>query len=85
MNFFLFIVLGAVAGWLAGYIFKGGGFGFWVNLLVGIIGGVLGGWVFDFLGISGSGIIGNLITAVIGALILLWIISLFKGKKKKKR
>ncbi len=59
---------------------RGGGFGFLVNLLVGIAGGVIGGWVFDKLGISTGGVIGNLVTALVGAILLLWIISLFKKK-----
>ena len=59
---------------------RGGGFGLLVNLVVGIIGAVLGGWVFSFLGISTSGIIGSLVTATVGAIILLWIISLFQKR-----
>ncbi|HBG58914.1 MAG TPA: GlsB/YeaQ/YmgE family stress response membrane protein, partial [Porphyromonadaceae bacterium] len=73
-------IIGAVAGWLAGKLMRGGGFGFLVNLLVGIAGGVIGGWVFDKLGISTGGVIGNLVTALVGAILLLWIISLFKKK-----
>ena len=85
LSFILFIAVGAVAGWIAGKISKGKGFGFWVNLLVGIIGGVLGGWIFGLLKIEiqTNPIIGSLITAVAGAIILLWIISLFRNKKKR--
>lgn len=80
-SFIWYIVVGAVAGWLAGLITKGGGFGFFINLLVGIIGGVLGGWVFGLLGISSNGgIIGNLVTALVGAIVLLFILSLFRKK-----
>jgi uncharacterized membrane protein YeaQ/YmgE (transglycosylase-associated protein family) len=78
LSFIWYILIGAVAGWIAGNLSKGGGFGFWVNLLVGIIGGVLGGWIFGLFGLSTTSIIGNLITAVVGAVVLLWIISLFK-------
>ncbi|NLI72173.1 MAG: GlsB/YeaQ/YmgE family stress response membrane protein [Bacteroidales bacterium] len=78
MNFLWYILIGIVAGFLAGKIMKGGGFGILVNLLVGIVGGLLGGWVFGLLGISTSGIWGNLITATIGAVLFLWILSLFK-------
>ena len=80
MGLIWWIIIGAVAGWLAGKLMRGGGFGFLVNLLVGIAGGVIGGWVFDKLGISIGGVIGNLVTALVGAILLLWIISLFKKK-----
>ena len=79
-EFILFIIIGAVAGWLAGVILKGKGLGFLLNLLVGIVGGWLGGWLFGKLGISFFGIVGSLVAAVVGAIILLWIISLFKKK-----
>jgi uncharacterized membrane protein YeaQ/YmgE (transglycosylase-associated protein family) len=78
--YLIWILLGAVAGWLAGQLFKGHGFGFIVNVIVGIVGALLGGWLFGLLGISIGGWIGSLITAVIGAVVLLWIISLFKKK-----
>ena len=80
MGFLWFIIIGIVAGFVAGKLMRGGGFGLLVNLVVGIIGAVLGGWVFSFLGISTSGIIGSLITATVGAIILLWIISLFQKR-----
>lgn len=78
MEFLWYIIIGIVAGFLAGKIMKGGGFGILVNLLVGIIGGLLGGWLFGLLGISASGIWGSLVTATIGAILFLWILSLFK-------
>jgi uncharacterized membrane protein YeaQ/YmgE (transglycosylase-associated protein family) len=73
-----FIIIGILAGFVAGRLMRGGGFGLVVNLIVGIIGAVLGGWVFGLLGISAGGIIGSLVTATVGAIILLWIISLFQ-------
>lgn len=78
MNIILFLLIGLAAGWLAGKIFKGKGFGLVGNLIVGCIGALLGGWVLGALGIAAYGLIGSLITAVIGALLLLWIISLIK-------
>lgn len=66
MSFIGYIIIGAVAGWLAGKIMKGRGFGLLVNLLVGIVGGVLGGWIFGLFGLSTDRIIGNLIMAVVG-------------------
>ncbi len=80
MDFLYFLLLGAVAGWLAGTFMKGSGFGLLGNILVGIVGGILGGWVFGLLGIGSDGsIIGSLVTAVVGAVILLFIL----GKLKK--
>lgn len=80
MGFLWFIIVGIVAGFVAGKLMRGGGFGLLVNLVVGIIGAVLGGWVFGLLGITTTGIIGSLITATVGAIILLWIISLFQKR-----
>ncbi len=74
----IFLALGAVAGWLAGLIMKGGGFGLIVNIIVGIVGAVIGGWVFSFFGFESAGLIGSIITAVVGAIILLAVIGLFK-------
>ena len=74
MGFLWFIIIGIVAGFVAGKLMRGGGFGILVNLVVGIIGAVLGGWVFGLLGIHTTGIIGSLVTATVGAIILLWII-----------
>ncbi len=78
MGLIWWIIIGVVAGWLAGKLMRGGGFGFLVNLLVGIAGAVIGGWVFELLSIEASGIVGSLVTALVGAILLLWIISLFK-------
>jgi len=78
MGFIWYILIGIVAGYLAGKIMRGGGFGLLVNLLLGIVGGVLGGWVFGLFGLSTTSIIGNLITSTVGAVLLLWIASLFK-------
>ena len=80
MGFLWFIIIGIVAGFVAGKLMRGGGFGLLVNLVVGIIGAVLGGWVFGLLGITTTGIIGSLVTATVGAIILLWIISLFQKR-----
>ena len=77
MSVIWYIIIGIVAGFLAGKIMRGGGFGLLINL-VGIIGGLLGGWVFGLLGIAAGGILGSLITSVVGAVLLLWILSLFR-------
>ena len=79
MHFLLYILIGALSGWLAGNIMKGHGFGFFGNLGVGILGGFLGGFLFSLLQVKAYGLIGSLITALVGALVLIWIV----GKIKK--
>ncbi len=73
----VWLVIGAVAGWLAGTIMKGGGFGLVGDIVVGIIGAVIGGFILGGL-FASLGIIGSIITAVIGAVILLFVIRLVK-------
>jgi uncharacterized membrane protein YeaQ/YmgE (transglycosylase-associated protein family) len=75
----IWLVVGAVAGWLAGQIVKGHGFGLVGNIVVGIIGAILAGWLLPQLGLYiGGDIIGAIINALIGAVILLFLIGLFK-------
>ncbi len=75
----VWLVIGAVAGWLAGVIVKGGGFGLIGDIVVGIIGAVIAGWLLPYLHINiGSGIVASIIDAVIGAVILLVILRLIK-------
>ena len=78
MNFLYFAIIGIIAGWLAGQIMKGRGFGLIGNLFVGILGAILGGWLFGALGLSASGFIGSIIMAVVGACVLLFIVGLIK-------
>ena len=82
MYFIWYIIIGILAGFIAGKVMRGGGFGILINLLVGIAGGLLGGWGFGLLGIATAGILGRLITPVAGAILLLWIVSLFKSPHK---
>ncbi len=74
------IVIGILAGWIAGKIMHGGGFGLLGDLIVGVIGSLLGSFIFGLLGLSAYGLIGRLVVAVIGAVILLWLIRLVKRK-----
>ena len=74
----IFLAIGAVAGWLAGTLMKGGGFGLLGNIVVGIIGALIGGFVFGLLGITAGGIIGAIIVSTVGAVILLFAIRLIK-------
>lgn len=77
-NLLLFLVIGIVAGYLAGKIMKGKGFGLLGDLIVGVIGSFIGVWVFGLLGISTGGILGLLIASIAGALLLLYVARLVK-------
>jgi uncharacterized membrane protein YeaQ/YmgE (transglycosylase-associated protein family) len=73
-----FLIIGLIAGWLAGKIMKGSGYGVIGDLVIGIVGAFIGGWVFGLLGIATYGLIGSLVTALIGALLLIFIIRMIK-------
>jgi uncharacterized membrane protein YeaQ/YmgE (transglycosylase-associated protein family) len=76
------LILGALAGWLGGQIYKGSGLGLLGNIIVGIIGGFVGYWGLGLLGVSlGSGYLGYILTAAIGAVVLLFIINLISGRR----
>jgi len=72
------LVIGAIAGWLAGLVMKGRGFGIIGNIVVGIVGAVIGGFLFNAFGIAFWGLLGSLLVAFIGAVILLFIVGLVK-------
>lgn len=74
----IFIVVGALAGWLAGNITKGKGFGLIGNIVIGVIGAFLGVWLLGVLGIATNGIIGLIVAAIIGAIVLIYVIKLVK-------
>ena len=79
MEFVWFIIVGLIAGWLAGVIMKGGGFGVVGDIVVGVIGALLGGWLFSTMGVSsGGGLVGAIIVALIGAIILIFLLRLIK-------
>ena len=79
MNFIWFVLIGLVAGWLAGQLMRGGGFGLVGDIVVGVIGALLGGVLFSTFGVStGGGLIGSLIVATIGAVVFLFILRLIK-------
>ena len=79
MNFLWFLVVGVVAGFLAGKLVKGGGFGLVGDLIVGVVGAFIGGWLFGMFGASaGGGLIGSIIVATIGAIVLLLLVRLIK-------
>lgn len=74
------LLIGLAAGAIAGWLMKGRGFGFVINIIVGLVGSVLGGFIYSLLGLATYSIWGVLLMSVIGAVVLLWIISLFKKK-----
>ena len=78
MDFAWFILIGIAAGWLAGQIMKGGGFGVLGDLIVGVIGALLGGFLFGLLGITTGGLLGSLITATVGAIVLIALLRVIK-------
>ncbi|MBO4503226.1 MAG: GlsB/YeaQ/YmgE family stress response membrane protein [Bacteroidales bacterium] len=81
MGIIVSLVLGAVIGWLAGNIMRGGGFGLLWNIIIGVIGSFIGSFVMNLLHVNtGGGIVWQIIVGVIGACLLLWVISLLKKK-----
>ena len=76
------LIIGLLAGWLAGKVSRGRGFGCLANVLIGLVGAVLGGWVFTKLGILGGGWIFSLAAATLGASILVTLARLFAGGEK---
>ncbi len=76
-----FLLIGAVAGWLAGQLTKGRGFGLAGNLAIGVLGAVIGGFLFRLVGLSAWGTCGSLITATIGAIVLLYAVKVIQGRR----
>ncbi len=74
MSILWFLLIGLCAGWLAGKVIKGNSFGLLGNLIVGVIGALIGGFLFAQLGMSQSGLLGELLSATVGAIILLLIL-----------
>ncbi|WP_159875583.1 MULTISPECIES: GlsB/YeaQ/YmgE family stress response membrane protein [Aquitalea] len=78
MHLFWFLIVGVLAGWLAGVLVKGEGFGLLGDMLIGIIGAYVGGFLFRALGLSAHGMLGSIIMSTIGAVALLLIVRLLK-------
>jgi uncharacterized membrane protein YeaQ/YmgE (transglycosylase-associated protein family) len=77
-GFIYWIVVGLIAGFLAGKVMKGGGYGMLMDIVLGILGAIVGGWVFGLLDLHAGGLIGEIIVAFVGAVILVWITRLIK-------
>jgi uncharacterized membrane protein YeaQ/YmgE (transglycosylase-associated protein family) len=79
MGLLAWIVVGLIAGWLAGQVMRGGGYGVVVDIVLGMLGGIVGGWVFGALGIgAGGGMLGSIVVAFVGAVILVGVTRLLK-------
>ena len=86
MGLLWFVIIGAIAGWLAGQFMKGSGFGLLGDIVVGVIGAFIGGYLFSAAGVGlGGGLIGSLIVAFIGAVVLLFIVRLITGRRSGRR
>ena len=80
------IIIGAIAGWLAGQFMRGNGFGLVGDIIVGIIGSFLGGYLLRRTGMEiGHGLLGSLLVAFIGAVVLLFVVRLFTGRREGRR
>ena len=77
-NLIWWVLVGLIAGWAAGKIMKGRGYGIVMDIVLGIVGGVVGGWLMGLLGIHAGGFIGTIIVAIIGAVFLIWLTRLLK-------
>jgi len=73
-----FLLIGLIAGWLAGKVVRGGGYGVVGDMIVGVIGALIGGWLFGKLGIAAGGLLGAIITAFVGAVILILLLRLIR-------
>jgi len=75
------LIAGLIAGWLTGKLMHGRGYGFFADILLGLIGAVIGSWIFERLGVQASGSIGFIAMAVVGAVILVGAIHLIRGDR----
>jgi uncharacterized membrane protein YeaQ/YmgE (transglycosylase-associated protein family) len=76
------IIVGLIAGWLAGTVSRGRGFGCLADIVIGMVGAILGGWIFVKLGILGGGLIYSIAAATVGAVLLVGVASIFSGGNK---
>jgi uncharacterized membrane protein YeaQ/YmgE (transglycosylase-associated protein family) len=81
MNIIWFLLIGLIAGWLAGKIMKGGGYDVIRDIIVGVISAVLGGFLFDLLGISAGGLLGSIVTALVGAIVFIYLLRVLRRAK----
>ncbi|MEM7134058.1 MAG: GlsB/YeaQ/YmgE family stress response membrane protein [Chloroflexota bacterium] len=79
MGILFSIIVGGLAGWLAGQIMRGSGYGLIGNIVIGIVGGMIGGFLFSFIGFAAIGIFGRIITSVVGAILLIYVVRQIQG------
>lgn len=84
MNVIWYLLIGAAAGWLAGQVVRGHGFGLWSDLVVGMLGAIVGGFLLSLLGIGTYSLLGNLIMSTVGAIALLTVMRMFTGSNKRR-
>jgi uncharacterized membrane protein YeaQ/YmgE (transglycosylase-associated protein family) len=77
-NLIWWIIVGLIAGWAAGKIMKGGGYGVAMDIVLGVVGAVVGGWLMGMIGIYAGGFLGTIVIAIIGAVFLIWLSRLLK-------
>ncbi len=80
MDWIFIIIVGAIAGWIASQLMKGKSRGLLVNAVLGVAGAIVGRWVFEFIGLYSQGLIGDISTAVIGAVLILYVANRLKIK-----
>jgi uncharacterized membrane protein YeaQ/YmgE (transglycosylase-associated protein family) len=78
-EFFTLLFVGLIAGWLAGAVMKGRGYGLFGSILLGIVGALVGGFVFGLLGVSAYGFLGRVVVAFVGSIVLIGLVRLLRG------
>ena len=78
MGWFYFLIIGGIAGWLAGKITRGTGFGLFGDIIVGVIGALIGGFLFGLAGLASFSLLGSLLTATVGAIVFLFLARMLK-------
>ncbi len=79
MSILVWIIAGIVAGWLAGVIVKGEGFGVLGDLIVGLFGGLIGGWLAGAMGLQAANLLGQILVAALGGVVFVLIIRMIRG------
>jgi len=82
MDFLWFVLIGLVSGWLAGQLVKGGGFGLIGDMIVGVIGAIVGGFLFRMIGFQATTLLGHLISATVGAMVLIVLLRFVKPRQR---